>query len=61
MGANLKTLNYKEQTDGDQDGGGGVREIGDGEGTCCDEHLVLYGCVEPLYCTTETNMTLYVN
>lgn len=27
----------------------------------CDEHCVLYGSAESLYCTTETNLTLYVN
>ena len=31
------------------------------ECTCCDEHQVLYGSVELLYCTPETNITLYVN
>ena len=30
------------------------------EGTC-DEHWVLYGSVESLYCTPGTNITLYVN
>ena len=28
------------------------------EGTCCDEHQVMYGIVESLYCTPETNVTL---
>ena len=27
----------------------------------CDEHRVLYGDAESLYCTPETNITLYVN
>ena len=31
------------------------------EGTCHDDHQVLYGIVELLYCPPETNMTLYVN
>ena len=26
------------------------------EGTCCDEHQVMYGIVESLYCTPETNL-----
>lgn len=37
-------------------------EIGDeDEGVHCDEHQVLYGSVEWLYCTPETNITLFVN
>ena len=41
---------------------GGMGEIGDGikKGTC-NEHQVLYGSVESLCCTPETNITLYVN
>ena len=31
------------------------------ECTCRDEHWVLYGSVESLYCTPETDITLYVN
>jgi len=27
----------------------------------CDEHQVMYGSVESLYYTPETNITLYVN
>jgi len=27
----------------------------------CDEHEVLHGSVESLYCTPETNIILYVN
>ena len=30
------------------------------EPTCCDEHWVMYGSVESLYCTPETNITLHV-
>lgn len=26
-----------------------------------DEHRVMYGSVESLYCTSETNITLYIN
>ena len=38
--------------------GGGMGEIGEGDH---DEHWVMYGSVESLYCTPETNITLYVN
>ena len=31
------------------------------EHVCGDEHWVTYGTVESLYCTPETNITLYVN
>ena len=31
------------------------------EGTCCDEHLMLYEIVESLYCTPETNIAPHVN
>ena len=31
------------------------------EHTYGDEHRVLYGSVGSLYCTPETNITLYVN
>ena len=31
------------------------------EGTCGDEHWVMYESVEPLHCTPETNIVLYVN
>ena len=31
------------------------------EGTCCDEHWVMYGIVESLYYTPEINITQYVN
>lgn len=31
------------------------------EGTCHDEHRVMYETVESLYCTPETKITLYVN
>ena len=38
-------------------------EIGDGdqECTCHDEHWVMYGIVESLYCTQETNITLNIS
>ena len=31
------------------------------ECTCCDEHQVMCGIAESLYCIPETNITLYVN
>ena len=34
----------------------GVKEY-----TYRDEHWVMYGIVESLHCTPETNVTLYVN
>ena len=35
--------------------------MGTKECTCCDEHQVMYGSVESLYCTLESNITLCVN
>ena len=35
--------------------------MGDKAGTCCDEPWALYGSVESLHCTPETNKTLCVN
>ena len=42
--------------------GGGIGEIGDEdeEDICHDEHGVMYGSAESLYCTPETHITLYV-
>ena len=31
------------------------------EDTCPDEHGMTYGSVESVYCTSEANVTLYVN
>ena len=31
------------------------------EGTCCDEHRVLYGSAESLNSTPETNITLHID
>ena len=59
-----QTLNYIEQTDGYQMGGGdrGMGETSEGIKECiCDKHRVLYGSVESLYCIPKTNITLYVN
>ena len=36
-------------------------EVGIKECTSCDQHRVTYGSVKLLYCTTETNITLYIN
>ena len=42
--------------------GGWVKQVmGIKECTCCDKHRVTYESVESLYCTPETNTTLYVN
>ena len=43
--------------------GGGIGEIGDGdkEYTYHDVHWVMYRIAESLYCTPDTNTTLYVN
>ena len=59
-----KAPNDREQSDGYRRGGecGRMKQVmGIKECTCCDEHWVLYGTVESLYCTFETNITLYVN
>ena len=31
------------------------------EYNCHDDHWVMYGIVESLYCTPETNITLFIN
>ena len=37
-------------------------ETNDGMQECTfDELQVMHGSVEPLYCTPETNITLYIN
>ena len=36
-------------------------EIDGFEEYTCDEHWVMYGIVESLYCTAQTNITVYVN
>lgn len=43
-------------------GGGWTKEVmGTKQCTCHDEHGVVYGTVELLYCTPEANISLYVN
>ena len=57
-------LNYREHTDGHQRGGGGgwgKQVMGMKVRTCRDEHQVMDGSDESLYCTPETNITLCVN
>ena len=57
-------LNYREQTDGCQkEGGWGgwVKQVIGIKEDTCDEHQVMYGSVESLYCIPEINLTLYVN
>ena len=59
-----QTLNYSEQTEGYQREGQGQeqgKQLMGMKGYTCDEHWVLYGSAESLYCTPETNITLYVN
>lgn len=61
MQTKKKTLNYRDQNNGYQRGGGGGlwgRGGGDQESTDHDEHRVTYRIVEPLYCTPETDITL---
>ena len=38
-----------------------MQVMGIQEGTWSEEHQVLYGSVQSLHCTPETNITLYVN
>ena len=40
---------------------GGRQVMGIKEDTCGDGHRVMYGSVESLYHTPDTNITLYVN
>ena len=58
-----QTLNYRDGNwVGGGEGGGCVQQVkGIKERTCCDEHQVMYESAESLYCTSETNITLYVN
>ena len=58
-----QTLNYRKQTDGYQRGGesGWVKYVMGTKEYTCDEPRVIYGIVEFLYYTSETNITLYVN
>ena len=44
-------------TRGEVLGGWGKQVMGMKEGTCCDEHGVMYGSAASLYCTPETNIT----
>ena len=53
-------FNYTEQTDGYQKRVGWVKQVIGIKVCTCDEHQVLYGRVESLYCTLETNIMLYV-
>ena len=41
-------------------GGGGNRVMGIKEGTCCDEHWVLYATNELLNTTSKANDVLYI-
>ena len=58
----LLTIENKLSVDGGELGGGWARwRMGIKEGTCFDEHWVLYVRNESLNSTPETNITLYVN
>ena len=48
-------------TEGRWVGGWIEQMMGTKECTYCDEHQVLYGHVESVYCTSEPNITLSVN
>lgn len=55
------TIKNKLRVGGEEVGEEWVKWVlGIKEGTC-DGHWVMYGIVESLYSTTETNTTLYVN
>ena len=61
-----QTLNYREQTEGYQREGGlggeRVKQVmGIKEGSCPDEHQVIYEIVQSLHWLPETHVTLYVN
>ena len=56
-----QTLNYREQTEGYWSGGGQGDGLSIKEGTCGDEHWVLYVSDESLNSAHEANITLYVN
>jgi len=58
----LLTIEKKLRVSGGEVGGGWAQWVmGIKEGTCCDEHQVLYGSIKSLTCTPEINITLYVN
>ena len=42
-------------------GGAWVKQVMQIKEDTCDEHWVLYGIIGSLYCTPETNTTLYIN
>ena len=56
----FKDLSVNSKTWKFWDGGWVKWVIGIKESTC-DEHWGLYGSVESLYCTLETNISVYVN
>ena len=43
------------------EGDGGVKELMKIKEHTCNEHHILYGNVDSLYCIPETDITLYVN
>ena len=57
----LLTIKNKLRVDGGRENGWAKWVMGIKEGTCYDEHWVLYVRDESLNSTPETNFTLYVN
>ena len=56
-----ETLKYRKQTEGCWKGGGAKWVMSIKEGSCQDEHWVLYVSNESLGSTPETKTTPYVN
>ena len=62
MQTKKQTLNYRKQTDvwGGEAGWEWVKQVMGIKECTCDEQQVMYGRVESLSCTPETNITSYV-
>ena len=56
-----QTLNCREQTDGYQRGSRWGKQVMEIKQYTYDECRVMYRIDESLYCTPETNITVYVN
>lgn len=54
-------LTLENKLDGYQRGGGQGKHKVEIKESNCHEQKVIYGIVEPLCCTPQTNVTLYVN
>ena len=57
----LLTIENKLMVTKGEGGGGMGKEVIGIKECICDGHWVLYGSVESIYCSPETNITLYVN